>query len=46
LKPDHEIVDQAFWTRINAAEVKAGEVHGKPRVKATSIAKLMSLGRG
>jgi ferredoxin/flavodoxin---NADP+ reductase len=46
LKPDHEIVDQAFWTRINAAEVKAGEAHGKPRVKATSIAKLMSLGRG
>ena len=46
LKPDHEIVDQAFWTRINAAEVKAGEEHGKPRVKATSIAKLMSLGRG
>ena len=46
LKPDHEVVDQAFWTRINAAEVKAGEVHGKPRVKATSIAKLMSLGRG
>jgi ferredoxin--NADP+ reductase len=46
LKPEHEIVDQAFWSRINAAEVKAGEALGKPRIKATSIAKLMSLGRG
>lgn len=42
----HHIVDQSEWQRINAAEVAAGEPLGKPRVKATSIAQLLSLGQG
>jgi len=42
----HHIVDQTEWQRINAAEVAAGEPLGKPRVKATSIAQLLSLGQG
>ena len=42
----HHIVDQNQWQKINAAEVAAGEPLGKPRVKATSVAKLLSLGQG
>jgi len=42
----HHIVDQSEWQRINAAEVAAGEPLGKPRVKATSVAQLLSLGQG
>ena len=42
----HHIVDQSEWQRINAAEVAAGDPLGKPRVKATSIAQLLSLGQG
>ena len=45
LKRDHLVVDQNYWTRINDAEVKAGEPSGKPRVKATSVEKLLSLGK-
>ena len=35
LKPGHKVVDQLSWERINAAEVVAGEIYGKPRVKFT-----------
>ena len=42
----HHIVAQSEWQRINAAEVAAGEPLGKPRVKATSVAQLLSLGQG
>ena len=42
----HHIVDQSEWQQINAAEIAVGEPLGKPRVKATSIAQLLSLGQG
>ena len=42
---EHKIVDQARWVRINEAEISAGEARGKPRVKAVSMADLMSLGQ-
>ena len=42
---EHKIVDQARWVRINEAEISAGEARGKPRVKAVSVADLMSLGQ-
>ncbi|CAB4753271.1 unannotated protein [freshwater metagenome] len=45
LKSNHEIVDQPYWVRINEAEVAAGEVRGKPRVKAVSVADLLRLGQ-
>ena len=45
LKPDHKIVDQPYWVRINEAEVAAGEARGKPRVKAVSVAELLRLGQ-
>ena len=38
-----KVIDQAGWTKINAAEVAAGEALGKPRVKEVDIAKLISL---
>ena len=37
------IIDQAGWSKINAAEIAAGEPLGKPRVKEVDIAKLISL---
>ena len=37
------IIDQAGWSKINAAEVAAGEPLGKPRVKEVDIAKLIAL---
>jgi len=40
-----EVVDQAYWARINEAEIAAGVALGKPRVKAVSVADLMSLGQ-
>ncbi len=45
LKSEHEIVDQPYWVRINEAEVAAGEVRGKPRVKAVSVPDLLRLGQ-
>lgn len=39
------IVDQKSWSKINAAEIEAGEALGKPRVKEVSIAKLLELGK-
>ena len=40
-----QIVDQASWTRINEAEIAAGEALGKPRLKEVSIPKLLHLGQ-
>ena len=40
----HQIIDQAAWAKINAAEIAAGEPLGKPRVKEASWPKLLSLG--
>jgi len=40
----HQVIDQAAWTKINAAEIAAGEPLGKPRVKEVSWPKLLSLG--
>jgi len=40
----HQIIDQAAWGTINAAEIAAGEPLGKPRVKEVSWPKLLSLG--
>ena len=45
LPADHLVVDQSYWSRINEAEVKNGEVKGKPRVKATSFTSLLNLGK-
>jgi ferredoxin/flavodoxin---NADP+ reductase len=41
----HRVVDQAAWQRINEAEITAGEVHGKPRVKNASHEELLKLAR-
>ena len=38
-----KVIDEAGWTKINAAEVAAGEALGKPRLKEVDIAKLISL---
>ena len=38
-----KVIDQEGWTKINAAEVAAGEALGKPRLKEVDIAKLISL---
>ena len=40
-----QIVDQASWSKINAAEIAAGEALGKPRLKEVSIEKLLHLGQ-
>ena len=40
----HQVIDQAAWAKINAAEIAAGEPLGKPRVKEASWPKLLSLG--
>ena len=40
----HQVIDQASWAKINAAEIAAGEPLGKPRVKEASWPKLLSLG--
>jgi ferredoxin--NADP+ reductase len=45
LTGNHKIVDQAYWVRINSAEVVAGEARGKPRVKAVSVPDLLRLGQ-
>jgi len=45
LPTGHEVVTQEVWQRINAAEVAVGETQGRPRVKATSIAALLGLGK-
>jgi ferredoxin--NADP+ reductase len=37
------IIDQSGWSKINSAEIAAGEALGKPRVKEVEVAKLISL---
>jgi ferredoxin/flavodoxin---NADP+ reductase len=44
LLPASKVVSQSHWEAINAAEVAAGEPLGKPRVKAVTREKLLSLG--
>jgi ferredoxin--NADP+ reductase len=39
------VIDQAAWQRINEAEVAAGEVRGKPRVKSVTSKELLKLAR-
>jgi ferredoxin--NADP+ reductase len=46
LKSDHQVIDQISWEKINGFEVISGALLGKPRVKETSIVKLLKLGRG
>ena len=46
LHPEHAVIDQAAWSRINAAEISAGEPLGKPRKKAVFIDELVRLGQG
>jgi len=45
LPAGHDVVTQEVWQRINSAEVAAGKSAGRPRVKATSIAALLGLGK-
>jgi ferredoxin--NADP+ reductase len=37
------VISQSHWQSINAAEIAAGEPHGKPRIKAVSREKLLRL---
>jgi ferredoxin--NADP+ reductase len=39
-----KVISQSHWRSINAAEVAAGEPHGKPRIKAVSREELLRLG--
>ena len=39
-----KVITQPIWERINNAEISAGEVLGKPRLKAVSREDLLSLG--
>ena len=39
-----KVISQSHWQSINAAEVAAGEPHGKPRIKAVSREELLRLG--
>ena len=39
-----KVISQSHWESINAAEVAAGEPHGKPRIKAVSREELLRLG--
>jgi len=45
LKSGHEVIDQIAWQKINASEVIAGEIVGKPRVKIADWKQLINLGR-
>jgi ferredoxin--NADP+ reductase len=40
----NKVISQSHWESINAAEVAAGEPHGKPRIKAVSREELLRLG--
>jgi ferredoxin--NADP+ reductase len=40
---DALVVTQSHWEAINAAEIAAGEVKGKPRVKSVDKAELLRL---
>jgi ferredoxin--NADP+ reductase len=39
-----KVISQSHWQSINAAEIAAGEPHGKPRIKAVSREELLRLG--
>jgi ferredoxin--NADP+ reductase len=41
---DAVIVSQSHWEAINAAEIAAGEPHGKPRIKSVDKQELLGLG--
>lgn len=38
-----KVIDQTSWSKINSAEIAAGEVLGKPRLKEVDLAKLIAL---
>jgi ferredoxin--NADP+ reductase len=40
----NKVISQSHWESINAAEIAAGESHGKPRIKAVSREELLRLG--
>jgi ferredoxin--NADP+ reductase len=40
----NKVISQSNWESINAAEIAAGEPHGKPRIKAVSREELLRLG--
>jgi len=40
----NKVISQSHWESINAAEIAAGEPHGKPRIKAVSHEELLRLG--
>ncbi len=40
----NKVISQSHWQSINAAEIAAGEPHGKPRVKAVTREELLQLG--
>jgi ferredoxin--NADP+ reductase len=39
----NKVMSQNHWESINAAEIAAGEPHGKPRIKAVSREELLRL---
>ncbi len=43
LKSGHQVIDQTGWEKINASEVIAGEIAGKPRIKETDWKQLINL---
>jgi ferredoxin--NADP+ reductase len=45
LKSGYEVIDQLGWEKINASEMIAGEIAGKPRLKEVDWNKLISLAR-
>jgi len=44
LKSGHKFISQVGWEKINASEVIAGELAGKPRIKEFDWKRLVSLG--
>jgi len=44
LKPEHKVIDQQAWSKIDAFEVISGELVGKPRIKEVKREKLINLG--
>jgi ferredoxin--NADP+ reductase len=44
LAPDHKVINQVAWDKINAYEVISGGLQGKPRIKETNVKQLINLG--
>jgi len=44
LNSRHRVIDQVGWGKINASEVIAGELAGKPRIKEANWERLIDLG--